>query len=158
MVCAAVLGCCGWWAARAPAVVSCDPSIQDCSGNQYAQAQALFTQLNNDIAAYPPNPCVSTGGSCVSAKQTTTLLATQAESLYPPQPLRPSDFCPSYSKFGALANYTQGLLNAFPPSPIYPPNPFFTAVLNDTLAIRSASIWSFFCWTVQYPPNPCISG
>jgi hypothetical protein len=154
MVCAAVLGCGGWWAARASAVVSCDPSIQDCSGNQYAQAQALFTLLNLDIAAYPPSP----------QAQTTTRMAAQAESLYPPTPTRPSDFCPSYGMFGRLANYTQGLLNAFPPvpsfppSPIFPPVPLLTAVLNDTVAIRSASIWSFFSSTVQYPPNPCISG
>jgi hypothetical protein len=33
-----------------------------------------------------------------------------------------------------------------------------TAVLNDTLTIRSASIRSFFSSTVQFPPNPRISG
>jgi hypothetical protein len=50
-------------------------------------------------------------------------MAAQTESLYPPVPQRPSDFCSSDGMFGTLANYTQGLLNAYPPVPFFPPNP-----------------------------------
>jgi hypothetical protein len=156
MVCAAVLACGGWWAASARATDFCEGTPQSC---EYQAAQVLFDQLNTDIAAYPPNPCAGSTSECRDVKDTTTRMATQAESLYPPSPARSSDFCPSYGMFGRLANYTQGLLTAYPPVPSFPPSPNLTAVLNDTLAIRSASIWAVVpVIGTPFPPNPCIGG
>ena len=98
---------------------------QECQGQEYQAAQALFAQLNADIAAFPPNPFT----------QLVTDRALDAESAYPPTPIRANDFCSSYNKFGALENFGNA---HFPPVPVF----------TDIAAIRAASIWVFF------PPVP----
>jgi hypothetical protein len=136
-----IAGCLGFAPARAAAQAVCDPSTQDCGPLQYAFALTLFATLNADIALYPPSP----------SKDTTLQMATLAESLYPPVPFRPSDFCPSHGAFGALLNYTAALLKA-----PFPPTPALVAVQNDTIAIRTEPIWTYYASTGAFPPNPCI--
>jgi hypothetical protein len=112
----------------------CDPSVEDCG----PQPQVLFAHLNSDISTLlSPSPL---------APQVLHL-ATQAENAFPPTPLAPSDFCPSYGKFGALGNF----VTAQSQDPTVSPSSV-DVILGDLGTIRSAPIWTIS----GFPPNPCI--
>lgn len=133
-------------AGRASAQVVFCPPFGDF-GSECAQEQALADTLNSDVALLPP----SVWQARIAA------LSDRAESLYPPVPIRPSDFCPSFTAYGAVGNYVAGLQQvAFPPTPVFPPTPTLVAIGGDVTAIRSAQIWTFFPPIgPAFPPNPC---
>jgi hypothetical protein len=121
-------------AGSAGATAFCDPSVEDCG----PPPAALFAQLNTDITTlYPATP----------TKPVAMRMATQAENAYPPQANAPSDFCPSYAQFGALAHFVAGQSQ----NPGFP-RTATTVILGDTATIRSAPIWTI----PALPPSPCI--
>jgi hypothetical protein len=131
------------WAAMAGAASSarplaptafCDPNVENCG----PQPQFLFDQLNSDITSL---------FSPTSLAPQVLSLATRAENAFPPTPTAPSDFCPSYGKFGALGNFVA----AQSTNPTVSPSSV-DVILGDIGTIRSAPIWTIS----GLPPSPCI--